>query len=244
MGHKEFRYAVVPEQEGELLLPELAVHWWDTANDRPQTAVLPAQTLTVLPSALVPAAPEPLLPGAPGATSTAVSGAQQAPAGAGWWRLLTMLFAVLWLSTLALYWRSRDRGKMLAEAGRRDPGPGAGEHDLLDGLRRACESGEPAAVRQRLYAWLRDYGPADAAGSLLDFAAGEADPDLRASIHALDSEGFRSRGRQDPATGDWPSWSGRDFWERFEHWRRAWRAGERERRADLTDLYAPANRQR
>jgi len=27
LGHKEFRYAVVPEQEGELVLPELTVEW-------------------------------------------------------------------------------------------------------------------------------------------------------------------------------------------------------------------------
>jgi hypothetical protein len=244
LGHKEFRYAVVPEQEGELVLPELAVHWWDTANDRQQTAILPAQVLTVLPSALAPLAPEPVLPGAPGASSTGETGPPGAPGSAGWWRLSTLLFAALWLSTLGLYWRSRSRRNTFAEAARHDVGPGPDERELLDRLRRACESGEPAAVRQNLYGWLRDFGPAGAAGSLLEFAAGEADPDLRASIHALDSEGFRNRTLQDPASSGSPPWSGREFWERFEKWRRAWQSGERERRADLTDLYAPENRQR
>ena len=37
------RYAVVPERDGEMVLPELTVHWWDTENDRQQTATLPAQ---------------------------------------------------------------------------------------------------------------------------------------------------------------------------------------------------------
>jgi hypothetical protein len=66
LGHKEFRYAVVPEQEGELVLPELEVHWWDRINDRPQTTVLPAQTLRVLPSSLVPPAPQSTPAAAPG----------------------------------------------------------------------------------------------------------------------------------------------------------------------------------
>ena len=56
LGHKEFRYAIVPEQEGELVLPELKVHWWDTVNNRQQTAVLPAKRIEVQASAVTPVA--------------------------------------------------------------------------------------------------------------------------------------------------------------------------------------------
>lgn len=244
LGHKEFRYAVVPEQEGELVLPELAVHWWDTANDRQQTVVLPAQTLTVLPSALVPPVPDPLPPAAPGAAPSGVSGLGEAVGGAGWWRISTLLFAGLWLLTLALYWHSRGRERAAPAVGRGAGDAAADEGELLTGLRRACERGDPAAVRRDLCGWLREYGPATAGGSLLEFAGREADTALRESIYALDSEGFGGGALQDRAPVGSAAWSGRELWERFENWRRAWRAREHQEKAALTDLYAPENRRR
>jgi len=32
LGHKEFRYAIVPESAGEMVLPEIRLDWWDTIN--------------------------------------------------------------------------------------------------------------------------------------------------------------------------------------------------------------------
>ncbi|MDX1380682.1 MAG: BatD family protein, partial [Xanthomonadales bacterium] len=52
LGHREYRYAVVPEVPGELVLPALELHWWDTVNDRLQVATLPEQRITVAPSPL------------------------------------------------------------------------------------------------------------------------------------------------------------------------------------------------
>src|SRR5210317_746221 len=72
LGHKEFRYAVVPEKEGELVLPELRVEWWDTQNNRARTAVLAAQAIKVQPSALVPLPAQ--TPLAPGATAPGAAG--------------------------------------------------------------------------------------------------------------------------------------------------------------------------
>jgi hypothetical protein len=48
LGHKEFRYAVVPEQAGELVLPEIRLDWWDTVANRQRTAVLPEHRVQVL----------------------------------------------------------------------------------------------------------------------------------------------------------------------------------------------------
>lgn len=240
LGHKEFRYAVVPEQEGELVLPELTVHWWDTENDRQQTAVLPAQVLNVRPSALVPPVPEALS----GATSeTAVPGGQPAPStGPGtstYWRWLTLLFAGLWLLTLLFFWRFRGR-----RGGSLTPVRAmvAGETELLDGLRRACERGDVTAARLGLLAWLREFGPEPAHGSLLEFAIRSGDPALRDGIYELDSRGFRQKAVEDPARGATGAWAGRAFWGQFENWRKSWRAQERERKPSLTDLYARANR--
>ena len=239
LGHKEFRYAVVPEREGELTLPELTVHWWDTRNDRQQTAVLPAKTLRVQPSALVPP---------PAAVAPAASAESPAAAGPGapfrdaaesaWWRRLALLFAALWLLTLAAAWRWRGRPR--AVDGRVGPGRRGAENEAarLQAIQAACKGGDAIAARRTLLAWLRDFGPAVGgrlgAGSLLEFAVASGDPALRQGVYELDSRGFRKA-----ADG---SWDGPAFWAAFETWRKAWRAASDAQKPAPTDLYARVNR--
>ena len=155
LGHKEFRYAVVPELEGELVLPELTVEWWDTVNDRQQTAVLPAQTLRVQPSALVPPVPETLL-GEPSVTSDEPAARSGSVAR---WRGLTLLFASLWLLTLLLYWRSRGQRPVADRSARGAAVAAPGEAELREQLRRGCERGDVAAARRSMLAWLQNFGP-------------------------------------------------------------------------------------
>ena len=231
LGHKEFRYAVVPEKEGDLVLPELQVEWWDTKNNVQKTAVLPPHTLFVQPSTLVPPTsavvqpqpvPEVLQPAAPiGVNSEA-----------GYWRWLTGLFAFLWVTTLILAWRWRRDNQ--ADAGStRDSAVSEDEAELLKNLQRACSSGDRAATRTSLQHWLRRFGPTGEA-SLLEFAAILDDEELKAGVYALDSDGFR-RDRED-------SWSGRAFWKQLEAWRKRPAVDENSGRAPLSDLYAPENR--
>jgi hypothetical protein len=233
LGHKEFRYAVVPEQEGELVLPELTVHWWDTDTDRERTAVLPAKTLQVRPSALVPPPPVEAAPAtAPG--ERPASNPAAAPAGAGYWRWLTLLFAALWLLTLVAAGRLwAGRGRVGTAASRSAPTRDDGESSLLATFRRACERGDSAGARRALQAWLRVHGPT-AGASLLEFAARCDDEALRESICALDAAGYRPE--------DGPDWSGRACWSHFQAWRTAWESSRREQRPAVTDLYAPQNR--
>ncbi|MDB5741252.1 MAG: hypothetical protein JWP16_2292 [Alphaproteobacteria bacterium] len=47
-------YSMVPQRAGRLVLPAIRVSWWDTVNNRPATAVLPARTIKVQPGAHAP----------------------------------------------------------------------------------------------------------------------------------------------------------------------------------------------
>jgi hypothetical protein len=233
LGHKEFRYAVVPEQEGELVLPELTVQWWDTATDRERSAVLPAKALQVKPSALVPPSPAEVAPAITPGTPAAVDRAMAADGGS-YWRWLTLAFAGLWLLTLLVagrLWAGRRR----AGGGTSSAGPAMDPNETaqLASLRNACDRDDPAAARRALQVWLRAHGPANG-GSLLEFAAGCGDEALREQLYALDAKGYR----QQAETG----WSGRVCWSRFDAWRRAWAASEQKQRPPITDLYAPGNR--
>ena len=238
LGHKEFRYAVVPEQEGELVLPELKVEWWDTQNNQARTAILDAHTVFVQPSALVPTPVQTAVPtgtATEGVASSNGSGARGEPT---YWRWLALLFAMLWLLTLFVAWkltgRKRDRkadsasGIPIAE----------NEAEMLASLEQACKSGDIRRTRRALQYWLRDFGPLEGNGSLLEFAAELGDPAIRDSICALDSNGFRPASETEPEI----NWNGGTFWRQFEAWRKNWVVAGKNNRPPLTDLYARQNR--
>lgn len=230
LGHKEFRYAVVPEKEGELVLPELVVHWWDTVNDRQRTAVLPSRVIQVQPSAVTPLPPQTLV------TSTAeAAGAPRSPGnngGPGYWRWLVFLFAFLWLTTLPGAWRRRMRNT--SPGSNRQAVPGEDESRLLKSLKQACNLGDTGQARRALGAWLDRFGPVNASRSLLDFAADLEDQSLRAGVYAMDADGFRpdSEGR----------WNSKQFWQQFEVWRKTRQATVATDKPPITDLYAKENR--
>ena len=238
LGHKEFRYAVVPEQEGELVLPELKVEWWDTQNNRVRTAVLDAHTVYVQPSTLVPTPAQTAVPTGTAIEGMASSNGSSARAEPAYWRGLAFLFAMLWLLTLFAAWkmkgRSRDR---IADSGSGIP-IAENEAGMLSDLEQACKSGDIRRTRRALQYWLRDFGPLEGNGSLLEFAAGLGDPTIRDSIGALDSNGFRPGSTTEPEM----SWNGGAFWKQFEAWRKNWVVSGKNNRPSLTDLYARENR--
>ena len=222
LGHKEFRYAVVPEQEGELVLPEIRLHWWDTASDSLKTAVLPEHRVPVAASRLaLDIASAVAAPGAQGAPSPADLVALQR------WRLLALALALLWLTTLALYLRKAApaRTRQTADHG----GLPEQEAALLRELEQACLVDNAGQVRRLLGRWLRRHGPAWAHGSLLEFAEGLESPELGGALRALDADSFRD--------SEGPGWDGRTLWRHFSEWTRARRRAGAESRT-YPDLYA------
>ena len=208
LGHKEFRYAVVPEQPGTLELPELTIEWWDTEADRARTAVIPAQSVEVAPAASpAQAAVEPVDagPALPAVETTS-------SAAPGIWPWLTVAFALLWLGTLG--WALRrgppPRERPVAAL----PGD---ERERLDALRDACRSNDAAAARRALSDWLRHHGPALAGGSALAWARVVDDERLAGELRALQRAGF------DGAETDW---RGGELWQAFDDWRRRWNESE------------------
>jgi hypothetical protein len=151
---------------------------------------------------------------------------------------LTLLFAALWLLTLAgaLTLRKRNRGPDdRGAASRTESGTESGQ---LAAVQSSCKTGDRRGARKALLHWIRDFGPEKGCTSLLDFAARVDQPALRDSLLSLDSEGFR------PTSGAATEnhWNGPEFWKNFEAWRKQWMVARDSRRAPITDLYARENR--
>lgn len=204
LGHREFRYAVVPEAEGELVLPELRVTWWDTANDRQRVALLPAHRVTVLPSAVT--VPD------PDAAEMTVSAHPVARAN-DHWRWLALAFAALWLATLGL-WFLRSRGRE-SRAVVLDSASARAGTALLSAFESACREGDAREARHLLARWLRQAGPAGSQGRLRAFSralAAAGEPALAEAVRALDAAGFEA--------GEQAQWDGPALAKAMKEWRR------------------------
>lgn len=209
LGHKEFRYAVVPEKAGELVLPEVRVDWWDTTANRVRTAVLPEHRVQVTASELVSNIAEAAAAAVPaqlpqGLSDPALLSSMQR------WRFLTIAFAALWLITLALLLRG---GTGLKREKSTESSVSEDEQSLLHDLKKACKANDRSTVRNLLSRWLRRYGPADVRGSMMDFANSVDAPPLREAIYVFDAGEF--------STADHTDWNGSEFWSLFAAWQKA-----------------------
>lgn len=210
LGHKEFRYAIVPEKAGEMVLPEIRLDWWDTINHRQRTAILPEHTLTVLPSELAPVAA--VLPAVANGMTAAVIDASGGPSGSDanaiLWKTAAGVFALLWLLTLYFYYR---RGPVVATNTHSNGSVSLDEKALLKQLQQACQDGNASAARKTLAQWIRNYAPQAMRGSMRSFGASCGDQALAQAIAELDSSGFVDEGST--------AWKGDTLWAAFKAWR-------------------------
>ena len=184
-GERVRKFAFVPTKPGTLTIPGFSLHWWDTAHDRMETAELPARALTVLPAAggkgtvgsvPAPAAQpdtQPADTAEPAAPTIGTMAAESTSLRI--WQILAALGFLLWLLTLAMWWRSR-RGVAAMPVVEL---PAAGASAQRGAFLRACSLGELAGAERALVAWARSERPdvrnlGELAGRLQDSAQRDA----------------------------------------------------------------------
>jgi len=230
LGHKEFRYAIVPEQAGDLRLPAIRLDWWDTVRNEQRTEMLPGHTVKVLPSELDTSIslPPPKAAADAIAPATRVEAVGTSPVGSAvLWKSGTAVFAVLWLLTLVLYFR---RGGSAAAPAAPDGYSSPGEKELLKDFQRACQENNATSARNGLAQWIRNYAPPGLGGSMRDFGTACSDAALRDAIAELDTCGFNDNGAVE--------WNGETLWRAFRHWRSAADKPPAKTVGDSPDLYA------
>ncbi|MEL1266028.1 BatD family protein [Pseudoxanthomonas putridarboris] len=145
------RYAVVPEQAGRLVVPGLAMDWWDVRAGAAKTASLPDLTLAVAAGTGAGVSAPPLANPANVGAATGTGGdviafdSEDRNLPAHLWPWVAAGFAVLWLATLV--WGLLARGSGV-RAKPRAPPPGApstsvpsrATHSAAD-LKRALDAG-------------------------------------------------------------------------------------------------------
>jgi hypothetical protein len=228
LGHKEFRYAVVPEIEGELVLPEIKLDWWDTVANRQRTAVLPEHRITVLPSEISQLASviPPSAPTIPGTAISTQGGNGVAGGNTMLWKITTGGFALLWLLTLFFYYR---RGRVVVAATDSNGSASLAEKELLKQIQQACQKGDASSARKDLAQWVRNHAPQNMRGSTRDFGALCDELSLQQAIAELDTWGF--------ANDSGGVWNGDILWKAFRRWQNKSNGSKGSDLGDTPDLY-------
>jgi hypothetical protein len=228
LGHKEFRYAIVPETAGELVLPEIRLDWWDTVANQQRTAVLPQHRVNVLPSELSQAAivPPPATTVTPNASIGNSTASEMISGKTLLWKTSTGVFAILWLMTLFFYFR---RGPVVVASNGKNGAVSLGEKELLKQIQQACQKGDAPSARKDISQWIRNYAPQAMRGSMREFGTACGEPELQIAIAELDASGF---------AGDSPgAWKGDALWIAIKRWQGRKNGSKNAEIGDKPDLY-------
>jgi hypothetical protein len=233
VGVRQETVALSTSTPGRYQLPPVNLKWWNTRNGRWETAVLPARDLVVTAAgttrwANVPQTPAtvqqtwPSFPTQSRSQGTTVvpgepvtgSKEQQAPAGGGRWRWLTVALGLAWIGTMLAWWRSRQRGPGPAPGPLPERAPIAPEpveaepvSPTIAAVRTAYEAENAATAREALLAWAREVLPEDPPSNLARLAQRCPEP-LRGYILMLEQAFFSPR----PLP-----WSQQPVWQALSH---------------------------
>lgn len=165
------RFSVVPARAGKLTLQGPRLGWWDVRSDTARSATLPPLTLQVMAGVGNTNVPAPTattaLPAAPDQRWIRVPGVQH---GVGVWGITTVIFALLWLLTLAWALQRRHAATHAPATSPAATPPLTGKS--RSGLKRVLDSGDLADIGDTLCAMATPAaGDLDALLQQLDDAA-------------------------------------------------------------------------
>jgi hypothetical protein len=224
LGSREEKYVLVPTQPGTVTLPAIHVPWWNIETARWEEARLPERALTVL-GTLQPALSEPAassVPAPPDPSAVidrhAMESSTQAmipvsdSGEAIPWSWIAGVCLMMWLVTLAAWWRDRQRrngpGKAMA---RKDDEKLESERKAIQGVKAACLEQSPEKTRGALLQWASVKQAGRPCRSLGMAAQILSQPvldhtEITAAIWNLDRTLYTTSAGQQ-------TWDGRQFWE-------------------------------
>ncbi|MDX8414352.1 MAG: hypothetical protein R8J85_09730, partial [Mariprofundales bacterium] len=149
VGVRSEKVAVIPLHGGSFILPGVDIAWWNTATGKIEVASVAPRTIRVEAAA---SAPSPTARHHPSASSALPSSQADHGVMVGWqWAAMVLL--LLWLATLALWWRARRSVGKKVQA---EVAQGDGQAALRQQITAACRSHDDAQLIHLLSQWTLD----------------------------------------------------------------------------------------
>ena len=194
IGTRDQDIAIIANTPGRYELPALHLVWWDTGKNTQREINLPARTLDVLPSAggvAISTAP----PGSNSVSSGPPSGSSsiQTSENSGTdyrWNWISLVFAILWLSTLAAWWvSSRRHPKQSPDLNKQPTAPAVSAPRVAEARKaflQACRENNAQAARRHLLDWARATWPHNPPAGLKALAERLDDEKFKPLMNQLD----------------------------------------------------------
>lgn len=182
LGARRDITAIVPTSAGSWTLPEVRIPWWDTRTEQMRYAVLPAKTLQVAPADPTTTSPTAAVGAAAGSGIIASSSGGTAE-NVLLWQVLSGLFALCWLATLAYLWLNRQS----QSAGKQQPAENTSERRAFKHLQTCCAANDAASARAAVIEWARLAMPSEKPPTLESIAAFYGDTALMQELKRLDA---------------------------------------------------------
>ena len=219
IGKRTQSIAVVPNKAGSLTLPEVRIPWWNTHHGKLEYAVLPAQRLTAFSSgqskqSQIPEQIEEEAASEPAPLNTAI----EAQNNQLIWPMISGLFALLWLVTLALWMRNRHQSIDVPLDNFEKPAAN------LKSIKQACRNNQPEAARAAILSWAQQEWRIPFA-SLSQASDYISDTTLKTALQELDYTLYSQVGNS--------AWQGEYLWQLFK----AYKPGQDSSTSALPSLY-------
>jgi len=208
IGEREQSMAIVPNQPGNIVLPEVKVLWWDVKNDVQKEAVIHAKQYLVLPAngAVNKSQGISVTKNAPDSSLQPAEIGTLADSGTSslFWQGLAILLAVLWLVTLGFWWRQRT-----AESASHQPDLVPAEFSKAKKvLKEACFANDARLAYRALMRLADQKWPGNSPQGIRHIALRFHDRGLMVEIDRLDRILYSK---------NVIAWEGRKLWERCEN---------------------------
>ena len=209
--------ALIPNQAGELALPDIEVNWWNTETGQAETARLRGRQILVKDaqvstnaesSEVADAAVDTVADAAPTVREApAVNDMGERVASSGFWKWLALASLGLWLLSTLIWTNSIMRRRHASRGTQSDISPiaeGKTESYWRNQIRSACRENDPSKARAAILNWGRVlYGP----DLTLDQIAQQvAVPELEHAIKDLDQLLYAGQ-------RDHTDWNGMPLWQ-------------------------------
>lgn len=204
-GVRQESFALVPNRQGEIVLPKISLRWWDTVNQRMQTATLDAMRLEVgaaPTSAATSSAPylEPIELADSQLSAAAISQDNDLQTGDGSFSTLMRLSLAanaLLLTLLAALLLKRNNKQSARQHPSEINSPRLKLKQLIKAIEIAAKKDDLAAVRKAVLAWGRSAFPDNKIKTLQEIAELCTDPQLKQQFDRLDLSLYNSPSNQD-----------------------------------------------
>jgi len=195
VGTRTETLAMVPGRAGEITFPAINVRWWDTVNQRMQTASLAAKTVQVRPGTALAISPATVQPQA---MESLAIGASEKPSELSLLTNLSLAFNALLIAALALLLLKRPRSGL---AGRTSAEPATPALLSLKQKFKAIEiqadKNNMMGMRDAILVWGRQLFAETPPTTLKDLSLLLADLELQQQFTQLDRQLYK-----DNASGD------------------------------------------